>query len=84
MKVEIGNRKFVAFLLILIVFLLISIGVLVSIVLLKSNAFSVADYSGLFIPLGTGLMLIGSFFFSANAVENISKNKTDNKNDQTA
>lgn len=78
MKIEIGNRKFVAFLLIIIVFLLISVGVLVAIVLLKSNTpFNTSDYAGLFIPLGTGLMLIGSFFFGANAVENITRKKDD-------
>lgn len=78
MNIKNGNRKFVAFCLLLLVYLLITACTLAALIITSKNGFDLNSFTGLFIPLGSGLAAISLLFFSANAVEHFS-NKDCNK-----
>jgi uncharacterized RDD family membrane protein YckC len=67
MTVQTGNRKFIGFLVLVITFLIVCLAVLTLAVILKGDKFNITEFGGLFVPLATGLMLIGAPFFAANA-----------------
>jgi hypothetical protein len=75
MNIKYGNRKFIAFCLLLFVYLLISVSALAALAVTSKSGLDINAFSGLFIPLGSGLAAISVLFFSANAVEHFSEKK---------
>ena len=78
MNIKYGTRKFLAFCLLLFVYLFITICTLAALTITSKNGFDINAFSGFFIPLGSGLAAISVLFFSANAVEHFS-DKNGNK-----
>jgi len=80
MNIKYGNRKFAAFCLLLLVYLIIAIAVLLTSIIMNKDGkgFDINTFSGLFIPLGSGLAAISVLFFSANAAEHFA-DKHENK-----
>lgn len=80
MYIKNGNRKFAAYVLLLLVYLTITLAALIILFLAGKDAkgFDINSFTGLFIPLGSGLAAISVLFFSANAAEHFA-NKKDNE-----
>lgn len=75
-QVEIGSRKYRGFIWSLLAFFLISVAVLVISLYTTPDekVFDVQAYSALFIPLGTGIVMIGSLFYFGNTLSKFTKN----------